>query len=82
MDIEYIRDNYPELMVMDGFDDCIIGVTNHFTNNASIAYSMEKVFDKLVKDGMSHDEAVEYFEFNMLGAYVGEYTPTFINDMS
>jgi hypothetical protein len=28
---------------------------------------------------MSREEAEEYFEFNILGAYVGEYTPVFIS---
>ena len=27
---------------------------------------------------MTHQEALEWFEFNTLGAYVGEYTPRFI----
>ena len=29
-------------------------------------------------DGMTMDEAEEYFHFNVLGSYVGEYTPVFI----
>ena len=27
---------------------------------------------------MTHDEAVEYHEYNQLGAYVGEHTPAFM----
>jgi hypothetical protein len=30
------------------------------------------------RDGMSSDEAIEYMEFNVIGAYVGELTPAFI----
>ena len=29
------------------------------------------------RDGMSDEEAVEYFEFNVTGAWVGENTPIF-----
>jgi hypothetical protein len=29
---------------------------------------------------MSHDEAQEYMDFNVLGAYVGEETPIFLGD--
>jgi hypothetical protein len=29
---------------------------------------------------MSYEEAIEYFEYNVLGAYVGENTPIFIDN--
>jgi len=32
-----------------------------------------------MEDNMSHEEAVEYFSFNIEQAYVGEYTPAFIH---
>ena len=31
------------------------------------------------RDGMSHEEAVEFFEFNTKGAYLGPNTPIFID---
>ena len=30
------------------------------------------------RDGMTEEEAVEFFEFNIAGAYVGEYTPIYM----
>jgi hypothetical protein len=30
------------------------------------------------RDEMTYDEALEYFEFNIAGAYVGEQTPVFV----
>jgi hypothetical protein len=30
------------------------------------------------RDGMSHDEAIEYLEFNTVGAWCGENTPAWI----
>jgi len=27
---------------------------------------------------MTHEEAMEYFDFNVVGSYVGEHTPAFI----
>jgi len=29
------------------------------------------------RDAMSYEEAVEYFEYNVIGAYMGEKTPMF-----
>lgn len=48
-----------------------------------IAYDTDKIIDILVNNmesveqdlGEKYDEAVEYFEFNILNAWVGEYTP-------
>jgi hypothetical protein len=44
-----------------------------------VAYDTNKVIALFVKEGMTEDEAVEYFEFNVLGAYVGPNTPVYIN---
>ena len=35
-----------------------------------------------MKDGMSEDEAEEYFEFNVTGAWVGHGTPIFVRSMT
>lgn len=48
------------------------------SNNLVIAYDYDKVIKANMKDGMIYDEAVEWFEYNQIGAYVGEYTPVFI----
>jgi hypothetical protein len=68
----------PEFLFADGLDDCIIGFT--VENNVPVVlYSTSKVIKKLRKD-MTEDEAIEFFEFNINGAYVGERTPVFWND--
>ena len=30
------------------------------------------------RDGMTQEEALEFFEFNVVGAWVGEQTPIFV----
>jgi len=68
--------NYDALFA-DGFDDAIIGVSYRCGSDPVVAYDREKCIDILAKE-MEYEEAVEYFEFNVIGAYVGENTPTFI----
>ena len=59
------------------FANAFLGVTNEEPPRA--VYSEEKVVDAFIKhDGMTWEEAVEYFEFNVRGAYMGEQTPLFI----
>jgi len=69
----------PELVKMDGFDDCIIGKARRYGMPDVLAYDKQKVIDKLMsRDGMTEDEADEFFEYNQIGAWVGETTPVFI----
>ena len=74
-----ISEEYPDLLKADGFDDAIIGVVERIGIQA-ICYDQEKVIEILMKD-MTYEEAVEYFEFNIAGAWVGESTPFFLQKM-
>ena len=69
----------PDVLKADGFDDAVIGVASRCGSSDVLAYDVEKIILKLMLDGMSREEAEEFFEFNILGAYVGEYTPVFIS---
>lgn len=75
--IDLIKELYSdeELLIADGFDEAIIGVDEH---NVRVVYDVFKIIDILIKDGMSTDEAYEFYAYNILGSYVGEKTPLFI----
>ena len=45
--------------------------------DTSVAYDYDKVIKILMED-MSYEEAVEYFDFNVIGGWVGDSTPVFI----
>ena len=59
------------------FDEAIIGVAERIGQSAVVAYDTTKLVEVLSRT-MSVDEAYEFFEFNILGAYVGERTPMFV----
>jgi hypothetical protein len=67
-----------EFLTMDGYDDCILGVVERFGIEPIICYDKNKVIGRLMDDGLTYDEALEFFEFNQIGAWVGEKTPCFI----
>jgi len=70
---------YDDLLIMDGFDDCIVGIVERIGQDSYVIYDKELVLEKLQNNGgMSYEEALEYYEFNQLGAYVGERTPGFL----
>ena len=67
-----------EAIFADGFDDAILG-TDALTGK--VVYSYSKGREILVRStGMSYEEADEYLDFNVLGAYVGPMTPLWVYD--
>ena len=65
----------------DGLDDAIIGSGSYgiLISDSILIYDVNKVIDILMtRDGMSYEDAVEFFEFNILDAWVGDGTPMFI----
>lgn len=63
------------------FDEAIVGVLQRPLLSDTVAiYDREKVIDAMVDSmGMEdRDEAEEYFEYNTIGAYMGEETPVYL----
>jgi len=71
-----IAQNDGELVIFDGFDHCIIGITENPEFDVKFVYDFDKVIAGLMSNGMSRDEAVDYFGFNF---NIGDSTPTFIS---
>ena len=66
-----------EVIFYDGFDDAIVGLTEMqpSRNQRLVTYDYDKLVRCCRQQGMTEDEAVEYLEFNTIGAWVGELTP-------
>ena len=76
--MEILIERYPdeEFLQADGFEEAIIGIDQNFR----VCYSNKKCIEILAKD-MSLEEAADYFLFNVAGAYVGEKTPIFVDEI-
>lgn len=70
-------DDEPEIMFADGYDEAIAGVVWD-GERTRVVYTTEEILKILMEDGMSYDEASEYFDFNVAGAYMGVYTPLYL----
>ena len=68
-------------LIADGFDEAILGVYVH-DDNPKVIYDSHKCVDMLMEQGMTNDDAQEYFDYNISGAYMGEKTPLFIHPIS
>ena len=74
---EEVEEVEEEIIIYDEFEDAIIGLADRFGMDTSVAYDYDKVIKILMED-MSYEEAVEYFDFNVIGGWVGDSTPVFI----
>ena len=64
-----------EAMFADGLDESILGIDT----KGRVVYSVNKIVETFMeRDGMTNEEAIEFFDFNVDGAHVGEYTPIYI----
>tara|TARA_R100000005_G_scaffold96176_2_gene81209 strand:- start:2747 stop:3037 length:291 start_codon:yes stop_codon:yes gene_type:complete len=70
-----------ELLKWNGFDDAILGVGSRCGMEDVLVYSKKKMAYILRdKEDMNVEEAIEYLDFNVLGAYIGERTPIVVED--
>jgi len=73
-----LKPSSEQFLVADGFDEAIVGIGRQF-NNTMVVYDEQKCLEILMeRDHMSREEAEEFFEFNVAGAWVGESTPVFL----
>jgi hypothetical protein len=83
--LEEIIEWYPdeEFLSADGFEEAIIGVAAiKQTAQLVLVYSKSKCLEILItRDKMGKEEAEEYFDFNVEGAYMGEKTPIWVDDL-
>jgi hypothetical protein len=68
----------PNTLYADGFEDALIGLGWQHTKLIAI-YDYDKCVEILIlREDMTHEEAIEWMEYNVVGSYVGEYTPIFM----
>lgn len=65
-------------IILDDLDDAIIGIVETMGSGPRILYSQEKILEILMKDGMSEEEAIEFYDFNILNLWVSEQNPVFL----
>ncbi len=77
----WIEDSEQDLWLFTGQDDAIIGVATQFTKEPCVIYSLTGILNNLMEDGMTHEEAQEFYSFNIEGAWYGDQTPYVLQDL-
>jgi hypothetical protein len=71
-----------EMLFADGYDNCLLGVLELFGHPPIAVYDKTKVLAEIMRDTeLTYEDALEHYEYNMLGSYVGESTPAYLVPM-
>jgi hypothetical protein len=66
-------------MTITGIDSAIIGTVETDAGEVLLAYCYEKCIEHFVSaDGMSHEESMEWVDYNVVGSYMGSETPVIL----
>lgn len=77
---EQLAEQNEHAVLFDGYEEALVNIAYRFGMQPIACYDMQKCIKILMKNNkVSYEEAVEYFEFNTMGMWAGEFTPIFIN---
>ena len=70
------------LVKANGLEDAIIGVGSRMNMPDVLIYSYNKCVKIFMeKEGWTHEEAIEWMDYNVVGAWVGDTTPIFVHEI-
>ena len=78
---EHLAELNEEAILYDDYDEALIGIGHRNGSGAIAAYDLDKVFkelEKILGPECSEEDVIEYFDYNVMGTWAGEYTPIFI----
>lgn len=75
-----LQEENPDALLADGLDDALIGIARRVSQPSLAVYSVEKCIEILCCD-MTAEEAEEYFQYNVIGTWLGENTPLFLESV-
>lgn len=78
--IATIKDLNPDAIFYDNMDSALIGVGYIGHQDPVAVYSRAKIYDKLLADGLSQEDADEYVASKFVGQWVEFCTPVIVDD--
>lgn len=79
--MEFDIDSYAEgAILLDGLESAVIGIVEEFGNGRRVLYSKQKILEILrERDGMTCDEAEEFYDYNILGLHASPQNAVFLD---
>jgi hypothetical protein len=63
---------------VEGFSKALIGSTE----DGKAVYIKDAMVAILLEEGLTYEEAVDFLDYNVFSAHVGDYTPIFIDGLN
>lgn len=81
--LDDLTGQFPEIEFLcleprDELDEAIVGVVERFGLEPILCYDLGVLLKCYEKQGMTEEDAREFFDFNVIGAWVGDKTPCFM----
>ena len=71
----FVAEHNERALFLTGHDNAIMGVGQRCGQLALAVYDNAVIRANLMEEGMDETDAIEFFDFNILGAWHGEHTP-------
>lgn len=82
---EELDETVDRILLLDGYEGALVGYSLRFGREPITIYDYDRCIEILMTagegdfdHGLTYEEAVEWFEFNTIGAWVGDLTPAFL----
>ena len=75
-----IVDDESKALFLDDFDEALIGSGSQYSKKLLAVYSASKIIKCLIQQGMTEEEALDYYSYNISCAWVGDGTPFIVHD--
>jgi hypothetical protein len=70
------------LLLADGLDAAFVGIVERFGQPPIACYDYDLVIQIFTEEGMTEEDALEHFQYNVIGGWVGDLTPCFLRRMT
>tara|TARA_R100000541_G_scaffold438_1_gene3505 strand:- start:320 stop:616 length:297 start_codon:yes stop_codon:yes gene_type:complete len=71
-----------KMVKAEGLEDAILGTGGRINMDEVLIYSYDKCVQIFMdRDKMTYEEAIEWMEFNVVGAWWGPRTPIFMHEI-
>ena len=72
---DFLEELNPDALMYDGFEGALVGIASRCSTLPLALYDRSRCIQILVNQGMSHEEAEDYFCYNVEGCWAGPNTP-------
>lgn len=77
--MDEILEHNASALLLDGHDNAIVGMVKQHGSPTVVLYDPLKIIGNLMEnDGMTHEEAIEFFSYNIECAFAGPNTPSIL----